>query len=38
MEKYFPDIETVTYDGPNSDDALSFQYYDVDREIGGQTM
>lgn len=38
MTEYFPDIETVTYEGPGSDDALSFRYYDSNRVVGGKTM
>ncbi|WP_136689821.1 xylose isomerase [Halorhabdus amylolytica] len=38
MSEYFPEIDAITYGGPASEDPLSFNYYDPDREIGSKTM
>ena len=38
MTEYFPDIEAVSYEGPDSDDPLTFRYYDPERVIDGRTM
>ncbi|MGI8794124.1 MAG: xylose isomerase [Acidimicrobiales bacterium] len=37
-EPFFPDIERVTYRGPDSDDPLAFRWYDQDRVVLGRTM
>lgn len=38
MTEYFPEIDDITYEGPDSEDHLSYSYYEPDREIGGKTM
>lgn len=35
---YFPDISTIKYEGPDSDNPLAFTYYDESREVAGKTM
>ncbi|HJO29985.1 MAG TPA: xylose isomerase, partial [Acidobacteriota bacterium] len=36
--EYFPDIGTIAYEGPESDNPLAFKYYDAEKEIGGKTL
>ena len=36
--EYFPDIGTIVYEGPESDNPLAFKYYDAEKEIGGKTL
>jgi len=36
--EYFPGIERITYEGPDSDNPLAFKYYDENREVGGKTL
>ncbi|MFW5949772.1 MAG: xylose isomerase [archaeon] len=38
MTEYFPDVEAITYEGPDADGPLAFNYYDPDRTIGGKRM
>lgn len=38
MSEYFPSVDRVTYAGPESDDALSFSYYDPEKQVGERTM
>jgi xylose isomerase len=38
MKEYFPEIDHVAYEGPDSDDPLSFGYYEPERRIGDRTM
>lgn len=35
---YFPNIEKIPYEGPDSDNPLAFRYYDKKRKILGKTM
>ncbi len=35
---YFPGIEQIRYEGPESDNPLAFKAYDRERVIGGKTM
>lgn len=35
---YFADIPKVEFKGPNSDDPLSYRYYDPSRKVLGKTM
>ncbi|MFK8022771.1 MAG: xylose isomerase, partial [Ilumatobacter sp.] len=37
-EPFFPNIDKITYAGPDSDDLLSFRWYDADRRVGDKTM
>ena len=38
MEEYFEGIGPVAYAGPDSDDPLSFRWYDSERIVAGRTM
>ena len=35
---FFPNIEKVQYEGPDSANALAFRHYDAQREVLGKTM
>lgn len=35
---FFPDVETIRYEGPDSDNPLAFRWYDADRVVGDKTM
>ncbi len=35
---FFPDIGQISYEGPSSENALAYQYYDKDRMVLGRTM
>ena len=35
---FFPDIERIAYEGPDSDNPLAFRWYDADRVVAGKTM
>jgi len=35
---YFPFVEKVNYEGADSDNPLSYKYYDENRLVGGKTM
>ncbi len=37
-DRIFADIEPIRYEGPDSDNYLSFRYYDPKREVLGRTM
>ncbi len=37
-EEFFPDIGTIAYEGPDSDDPLAFRWYDADRIVAGRRM
>jgi len=36
--EFFPDIEPIRYEGPDSDNHLSFRYYDENLVVAGKTM
>ena len=38
MTEYFPDVDDIEYEGPDSDADLAFSYYDPDARIGGKRM
>jgi len=38
MSEYFPEIDEITYEGPDSQDPLSFSYYEPDKQVGEKTM
>lgn len=39
MNTYFPDVpERIPYEGPASDNPLSFKYYDAKAKVGAKTM
>ena len=37
-EEYFPSIDKIEYEGPDTDNHLAFRYYDEDKEVAGKTM
>lgn len=37
-EEYFPSIDNIEYEGPDTDNHLAFRYYDENREVAGKTM
>lgn len=36
--EYFPGIDTIKYEGPDTDNHLAFRYYDENKEVAGKTM
>ena len=38
MNKFFPEIPVIRYEGPASANPLSFKYYNPDQVIMGKTM
>lgn len=38
MDEYFPQVSKIEYKGKESEDPLSFSYYDPSKKIGGKTM
>lgn len=36
--EYFPDINKIAYEGPDSDNPLAFTYYDENKVVAGKTM
>ena len=38
MSDYFKNINEIIYEGPDSDNPLSFKYYDESRKVLGKTM
>ena len=38
MSDYFRNINEIIYEGPNSDNPLSFKYYDENKQVLGKTM
>ena len=37
-KEYFPTIQKIKYEGPKSDNPLSFKYYDPEKKIGKKKM
>lgn len=37
-KEYFPGIGRIKYEGPKSDNPLSFKYYDANKKVGSKTM
>ena len=37
-EPFFREIETVTYQGPDSEDPLAYRFYDAQRSVLGKSM
>ena len=35
---FFPDVDTIRYEGPDSPDPLAFRYYDATRQVLGKSM
>ncbi|WP_116999643.1 xylose isomerase [Desertimonas flava] len=38
MTDFFPEIDTIPYAGPDTDNPLAFRWYDADRVVRGRTM
>ena len=38
MKEYFADINKIAYEGPESNNALAFKYYDPERVVAGKKM
>lgn len=36
--QYFPGIDKIKYEGPDSDNPFSFKYYEEDKVVAGKTM
>lgn len=36
--EYFPNIDKINYEGPETDNHLAFRYYDETKEVAGKTM
>lgn len=36
--EYFPGIETIKYEGPETDNHLAFRYYEENKKVAGKTM
>ncbi len=37
-EPFFPDVDTIAFEGRESDNPLAFRWYDADRVVAGRTM
>ena len=37
-EPFFPNVERIAYEGPDSRNPLAFRYYDAERVVAGRTM
>ena len=37
-KEYFSGISKINFEGPDSDNPLSFKYYDENKMIGGKSM
>ncbi|MBY6267611.1 MAG: xylose isomerase, partial [Parageobacillus thermoglucosidasius] len=35
---YFPNIETIVYEGPTSKNPLAFKFYNPEEKVGDKTM
>ncbi|MCF5226227.1 xylose isomerase, partial [Pseudomonas syringae] len=35
---YFPTVDKVIYEGPDSDSPLAFRHYDADKRVLGKPM
>lgn len=38
MKNYFPGIDKIRYEGPQSDNPLAFKFYDENKVVAGKTM
>ena len=38
MKPFFPGIEKIAYEGPDSESALAFRWYDPDKQVLGKSM
>ncbi len=37
-QEYFPEIESIKFEGKESDNPLAFRYYEEEREVAGKSM
>ena len=37
-KEYFPGIDKIKYEGPDSKNKVSFKYYDENKVVAGKTM
>ena len=37
-DAFFPDVDQIRHEGPDSDNPLAFRWYDADRVVAGKTM
>ena len=37
-KEYFPEIDSIKFEGTESDNPLAFRYYEEDKEVAGKTM
>jgi len=37
-KSHFPNLSTITYEGPNSENPLAFRHYNPDEQIEGKTV
>ncbi len=37
-DSFYPDVDRIAYEGPDSDNPLAFRWYDADRVVLGKTM
>ena len=38
MKPFFPDVEKIAYEGPETDSPLAFRWYDPERQVLGKSM
>jgi xylose isomerase len=38
MSTFFPEVERILYEGPDSESPLAFRWYDADRQVLGKSM
>ena len=38
MKTYFPNIDKILYEGPQSKNPLAFRYYDANRIVAGKKL
>ena len=37
-KEYFPGVNKIEYEGPDSDNPFAFKYYDENRVVAGKTL
>ena len=37
-EPFFPEIEAITHEGPDSENPLGYRFYDAERPVLGESM
>ncbi len=38
LNQYFPNIDKIKYEGPDTDNPMAFTHYDEDRKVAGKSM